>query len=168
MKHSLLLITAIFLSTTFCEAQKVKKPIRKKVNPINKKIEKDSNKAGHFVEPSKVAALPPTNNNDEIFRFVEQEPEFIGGNEMLLKYINDHLRYPENASDALVEGRVIVEFIVHNDGSISDVRVVRGLGYGCDEEAMRLFKNMPKWNPGKQHGKAVNVIYSLPIIFVLN
>ena len=97
-------------------------------------------------------------------RYVEQMPEFEGN---FHNYLNYELRYPALARENDIEGKVLVEFVVNEDGAISAARIVRGIGGGCDEEALRVIKNMPKWKPGRQNGRAVKVFFTLPIIFNL-
>ncbi len=104
---------------------------------------------------------------DQIFMVVEQMPEFPGGEEALYKYLAGNITYPQMAKESGIQGRVYVTFIVEQDGSISDVRVLRGIGGGCDEESIRVVKAMPKWKPGKQRGKPVRVQYNLPVKFSL-
>ena len=104
---------------------------------------------------------------EKVFTIVEQMPSFPGGEEALMKYLADNIQYPAIAKDAGIQGRVYVTFVVDKDGSITDVKVLRGIGGGCDEEAVRVVKNMPKWNPGKQRGKPVKVQYNLPIRYTL-
>jgi protein TonB len=104
---------------------------------------------------------------EEIFTIVEKMPEFPGGTEQLFKYLGKNIEYPPMAKDAGIKGKVYVTFVVDKDGSITDVKVLRGIGGGCDEEAIRVVKGMPKWNPGKQRGKSVRVQYNLPINFIL-
>ena len=108
-----------------------------------------------------------TNNgkSNEPVRFVEQMPQFAGDME---RYLNDNIHYPELARSTGIEGKVAIEFIVNEDGSVSNAKVVRGIGGGCDEEALRIVNNMPKWKPGKQNGIAVKVLFVLPILFQLN
>ncbi|MNY27809.1 transport protein TonB [compost metagenome] len=84
------------------------------------------------------------------------------------KFIGKTLRYPPMARENGVQGRVTVSFVVEKDGSITDVQVLRGIGSGCDEEAVRVVKAMPKWKAGKQNGKAVRVHFNLPIMFRLD
>ena len=103
----------------------------------------------------------------EIFKVVEQMPEFPGGEAALYKYIGENVRYPEKATNASQQGTVRVKFVVNEDGSISNVTVARELGFGMDDEAKRVVSGMPKWRPGKNNGKAVKVYYNLPIKFVL-
>lgn len=104
---------------------------------------------------------------EEVFTIVENMPSFPGGDEALLKYLGQNIKYPAIARDAGIQGRVYVTFVVEKDGSVTDVKVLRGIGGGCDEEAIRVVENMPKWSPGKQRGKPVKVQYNLPIRFTL-
>ena len=104
---------------------------------------------------------------DEIFVVVEQQPEFPGGPEALLKFIGENVRYPKEAQEKGIQGRVIVNFVVNKDGSLSDMKVVRGQDASLDAEAIRIISTMPKWKPGMQRGKAVNVRFTLPITFRL-
>ena len=104
----------------------------------------------------------------EIFQIVEEMPAYPGGEAKLLDYIQKNVKYPQIAKETGIKGRVFVSFVVEPDGSVSNVKVLRGIGGGCDEEAMRVVKSMPKWKPGKQRGKAVRVSYMLPINFQLH
>ena len=103
----------------------------------------------------------------EIFTIVEEMPSFPGGEAELFKYLGSNIKYPAMARDAGIQGIVYVTFVVKEDGKISDVRVLRGVGGGCDEEAVRVVEKMPSWKPGKQRGKSVRVQYNLPIRFTL-
>ena len=103
----------------------------------------------------------------EIFKIVEEMPSFPGGEAKLMEYVSKNIKYPQIARETGIQGRVFVNFVVEPDGSVSNVTVLRGIGGGCDEEAMRVVKNMPKWKPGKQRGKAVRVQYMLPVNFRL-
>ena len=103
----------------------------------------------------------------EIFMVVENQPEFPGGIKALFTYLEKNLRYPEAAQKANAEGRVFVSFIVTKTGEITDVNLLKGIGFGADEEAIRVVQNMPRWKPGSQSGHAVNVKYTLPINFQL-
>ncbi len=102
---------------------------------------------------------------DEIYTAVEQNPEFIGGTKAMFDFITDNIRYPSEAQRNDISDRVFMRFVVEKDGSIGDVEVMKGLGYGCDEEAVRVIKLMPKWNPGSHNGKMVRVYYNMPILF---
>ena len=103
----------------------------------------------------------------EIFTIVEEMPEFPGGMQKLADYLAKNIKYPQMARESGIQGRVFVNFVVEPDGHVSNVNVMRSLGGGCDEEAMRVVKAMPKWKPGKQRGKAVRVSYILPVNFKL-
>ena len=96
---------------------------------------------------------------------VEKMPEFTGGAEALMRYLRNHLRYPSEALRAQAEGRVYVSFVVQADGTIADISVPKGLGYGLDEEAQRVVRQMPAWTPGQQSHHAVPVRFTLPITF---
>lgn len=104
---------------------------------------------------------------EEIFTIVEDMPSFPGGEAKLFEYLGKNIKYPQIAKEAGISGIVYVNFVVGTDGNISDVKVLRGIGGGCDEEAIRVVKNMPQWTPGKQRGKPVKVSYNLPIRFSL-
>ena len=119
-----------------------------------------------------VAPPPPVVEEEvaeeEIFQIVEEMPSYPGGMQSLYEYLSENIRYPVVAMESGIQGRVYVTFVVEKDGSISDVKVLRGIGGGCDEEAVRVIKAMPKWNPGKQRGRAVRVLYNVPVNFTLN
>ncbi len=104
----------------------------------------------------------------EIFTIVEDMPSFPGGEEKLFEYLGKNTKYPTMAKDAGVQGVVYIGFIVMEDGSIENVRVLRETHPALDKEAVRVVKSMPKWKAGKQRGKPVRVQYSLPIRFILN
>jgi protein TonB len=103
----------------------------------------------------------------EVFLIVEEPPTFPGGDQALYKWLGENLKYPEEAKELGIQGRVFVSFVVEPDGSTSNVVVKRGIGGGCDEEAVRIVKAMPKWAPGKQRGQPVRVQFNLPIKFTL-
>lgn len=103
----------------------------------------------------------------EIFTVVESPPAFPGGDIARIKYLTDNIKYPQMARESSIQGTVYVTFVVERTGSVTDVRVLRGIGGGCDEEAIRVIKGMPKWAPGKQRGKPVRVQFTMPIKFTL-
>ena len=103
----------------------------------------------------------------EIFTVVESMPEFPGGMGELMKYLAKNIKYPPLAKESGIQGRVFINFVVEPTGAISNVKVLRGIGGGCDEEAVRVVASMPKWKPGKQRGKSVRVSYNLPVKFTL-
>lgn len=104
---------------------------------------------------------------DEIFTIVEDPAAPIGGLGAFYKYVGKNMKYPNVAKRLGIEGRVIVQFVVGKDGSINDVKVLRGIGGGCDEEAVRVLGKSPAWKPGKQRGKAVKQRMVIPIVFKL-
>ena len=103
----------------------------------------------------------------EIFTVVEQMPEFPGGVAEMTRFIQKNIKYPMMARESDIQGRVYINFVVEPDGSVSNVTVMRGIGGGCDEEAVRIVNMMPKWNPGKQRGVAVRCSFTVPIVFRL-
>ena len=106
-------------------------------------------------------------NRPGVYIVVEQMPEFPGGDKGFHQFIADNVKYPAEAKEKGIRGIVYVNFIVEPDGSISDIRVLRGIGGGCDEEAVRVVESMPKFKPGIQNGEAVRVSYTVPVIFRL-
>jgi protein TonB len=119
------------------------------------------------VEDIVFTEAPEEEEVDEIFTIVEDQPEFPGGMSAFYEYIGARMKYPSQARRMGIEGRVYVEFIVDKDGSVTNVRAVKGIGAGCDEEAERVMKAVPKFKPGKQRGRAVRVKMVLPIYFKL-
>ena len=103
----------------------------------------------------------------EIFKVVEEMPEFPGGAAKMMEFIQKNIKYPMMARESDIQGRVFVNFVVEPDGSITNVTVMRGIGGGCDEEALRVVQSMPAWKPGKQRGSAVRCSFTVPIIFKL-
>ncbi len=101
------------------------------------------------------------------FTIVEEMPSFPGGEEALFSYLSTHIDFPQMAVDANITGTVYVQFVVNKKGEIEKFKLLRGIGGGCDEEAQRVILSMPKWNPGKQRGKPVNVRFNMPIRFSL-
>ncbi len=106
--------------------------------------------------------------DDPLFIIAEDQPEFIGGDAARNKYFEKNIKYPETARLNGIVGIVYVSFIVNPDGSISSVGLLKGIGSGCDEEALRLIKNMPKWKPGIQSGKKVRVKINIPVYFKIH
>ena len=110
------------------------------------------------------------NNTDNVCEYDELDvkPSYPGGEMALMTYIAKNIKYPQSARDNGIQGRVFVGFIIEANGSISNVEVVKGIGGGCDEEAVRVVKSMSKWHPGKKQGRSVRVKYMVPISFRLN
>ncbi len=116
------------------------------------------------LKPEKAAT---TFNEDPVFTVVEEMPQFVGGEEAMYKFIGSNINYPIEAKKEGIQGRVVVTFIIEKDGQISNVEILSGIGGGCDEESIRVIKNMPKWIAGKQRGENVRVAYNLPFKFNL-
>lgn len=104
---------------------------------------------------------------EEVFRAVEQMPRFPGGEQALMKYLSTHINYPTMAMENNVQGRVVVQFVVTKTGKIGEVKVVRSVDRDLDKEAVRVCKTLPDFIPGKMNGQAVNVWYTLPVMFKL-
>ena len=103
----------------------------------------------------------------EVYTFVEQNPEFPGGEEALYKYLANNIKYPQKAREEGITGTVLISFVVEKDGSITGASIRRNVGGGCGDEALRVVKGMPKWKPGMQGGRPVRAQYTLPISFTL-
>ncbi len=107
-------------------------------------------------------------DDEEFFMVVENMPEFPGGDLGLMKYIQKNVKYPAIAKEYNITGKVYVSFIVDKKGSVTNVKVVRGVDKNLDAEAVRVVKSLPKYKPGKQRGKPVRVMFTIPINFTLN
>lgn len=118
----------------------------------------DGDGAGSVVEETR----------EQVFTIVEVMPEFSGGEAALAKYLQKNIVYPERAKTMGIEGKVYVSFVIDQFGNVNDVKILRGIGGGCDDEALRVVKKMPRWNPGKQGGRPVKVQFNLPIEFKLS
>jgi len=141
----------------------------KVADPGQKNIKGDKNADVTIDEPvgnsdTKVTEEDP----NKIFTSVEQVPEPAGGMEAFYRYLGKAIKYPAIARENNTQGRVIVSFVCERDGSLTDVKVARGIGDGCDEEAVRAVRNSPHWKPGIQNGRPVRVAYSVPVAFTLS
>ena len=157
MKHYLL-VTLLLLFSFSCFAQSGQKEPQPKA-PRRDSLKEDPG----GIDPG-IVAPRDLQQPDKIFTYVEEMPA-AGYN--MDTYLKEHLHYPDAAREHNIEGRVMVKFLVKRDSSISDVTVVRGIGGGCDEEAIRVIAAMPKWKPGRQNGKNVSVYFSMPVVFRL-
>jgi len=119
------------------------------------------------LKDNKVVVQADPKEKEIVHDFVEQMPEYPGGQTELMKYLNQNIKYPVIAQETGIEGRVTVRFVVGKDGTVSDVRVVRSLDPSCDKEAVRVVKSLSKWTPGRQNGRAVAVYYTVPVTFKL-
>ena len=126
--------------------------------PVDVSFEKPAEKPEEVIEdPEKAPA--------EIF--VEEMPLFPGGDTERQKFLAETIQYPQQAAENAIQGTVYVQFVVNSIGNITDAKILRGIGGGCDEEALRVIKMMPQWKPGRQNGKTVRVLYNMPVIFKL-
>jgi len=117
------------------------------------------------VEPMRVDE--PVHDANEVMTIVEVMPEYPGGAAAMNAFIGKNLKYPKQAKEEGIQGVVYITFVVETDGSLSNASVLRGIGGGCNEEALRVLRSMPKWIPGKQRGEVVRVKYNLPIRYKL-
>ncbi len=125
--------------------------------------------AGEVLKAKEVIAQPepPKEEETKVFDVVEVMPSFPGGQAALMSYLSNNIKYPQIAMENGVQGRVVCTFVVERDGSITDIRVVRGVDPSLDKEAIRVLKSMPHWIPGKQNGSAVRVKFTVPVTFKL-
>ncbi|MCH7399082.1 TonB family protein [Belliella sp. DSM 107340] len=119
------------------------------------------------IQDIELTEAPIVEDADEIFEFVESAPTPTGGMSAWNKYLQKNLKYPTQARRMGIEGTVTVVFVVNTDGSLQDIEILRGLDGGCNEEAIRVIKNAPSWQPGKQRGRPVRVRMRMPIRFKL-
>lgn len=111
--------------------------------------------------------LPEEEEEQPIFKVVEQQASFPGGPTKLYEYLAKNIKYPQQARETGTQGKVYLTFVVERDGSITDIKILRDIGSGCGEEAIRVVKSMPKWQPAKQRGKVVRQQFNLPVNFSL-
>lgn len=109
-----------------------------------------------------------TSSKKDTFYILDQLPVFPGGDAALMTYLRNSISYPKEARDSAIMGTVFVTFVIETDGSVSNVKVLRGIGGGCDEEAIRVVEGMPNWTPGMQKGKPVRAQFNLPIRFIID
>ena len=154
-------------SVQFTQLEAVDEPVEEPP-PMQEELA-ETNAGTITQEGEKIEAPPPVVEEAEpqIFTIVEEMPSFPGGEAELFKYLRKAVKYPQIAQDAGISGVVHVTFVVDEGGKVKDPKVLRGIGGGCDEEAIRVVKAMPPWEPGKQRGKPVRVQYNLPIRFTL-
>lgn len=133
------------------------------VNPTAEPVIQEKQK-----KDTQVKYVAPVVSSNEVYTVVEKQPSYPGGKDGYRDFLLANIKYPEEALKKGVTGTVYVTFVVQKDGSVANVKVLRGIGSGCDEEAVRVVALMPKWNPGEQKGKPVDVQYNLPIKFALD
>jgi protein TonB len=127
--------------------------------------------------PALISTIKESNNlklfysqeseSGEVLTFAEQMPEFKGGINEMYAFLSQNIKYPKIAMAENIEGKVVISFVVDDKGNVGKIQVMKAIGGGCEEEAIRVIQSMPKWNPGKQNGKPVSVRYTLPISFKL-
>lgn len=120
-----------------------------------------------FVPDIPLGDLPPAPPPPKVFDIVESMPEYPGGIQAFYEYVGKNIHYPSNARRMDVEGTVYVQFVINEDGTLSEITSTKGIGFGCDEEALKVLRKSPRWIPGKQRGRPVKVRMTLPIQFVL-
>lgn len=139
---------------------------RTAIGALDVKGNDDAN--GEVLKIKEAVAQPePKPEVEKVFDVVEQMPSFPGGPSALMEWLSNNVKYPVVAQENGVQGRVVVSFVVERDGSITDVKVVRGVDPSLDKEASRVVRAMPRWIPGKQNGSAVRVKYNVPVAFRL-
>ncbi len=134
---------------------------------IDVEADQETEIAEYVAEPIMSFEEEEIEEEEQVFVIVESMPAFPGGDVARINYLNKSIKYPNMARESGIQGRVFVTFVVETDGSISNVKILRGIGGGCDEEAIRVIENMPKWIPGKQRNIPVRVQFNMPIRFVL-
>ncbi len=135
---------------------------------VNQEGSDDADKFKAVVEQVVVKEPEPEKpKEEEIFQAVEQQAEFPGGTEALMKWLSQNIRYPEAAQQNDIQGRVVVRFVVEKDGSIGQATIAKGVDKDLDREALRVVNKMPKWQPGKNNGIAVRSYFNLPVTFKL-
>lgn len=139
-------------------------------DPGQKTVKGDPNADIKIDEPVGNSDVKQVTEEDpnKIFTAVEKEPAFPGGEDAFIRYLSKNIHYPAVAKENNVQGKVFLSFVVEKNGALTDVKVVRGIGSGCDDEAMRVLKNSPKWTPGIQNGRPVRVAYTIPVSFTLS
>ena len=142
----------------------------KKANPGQKNIQADPNAEIKIDEPAGESNAKVTEDNSLYTDYASLEvmPAFPGGMGALAKYLGKTIRYPALARENNISGRVFISFVVEKDGRLTDIKIVRGIGAGCDEEAVRVLKLAPAWKPGIQNGRPVRVTYTIPVFFQLS
>ena len=140
--------------------------------PEDKLIEEMDHNFDSEMKPEDVIPvdIPVTIKVEEVdvpFVWVESMPEYLGGQEAFLKFVGKNIKYPRQAKNMGIEGKVFVEFVVDELGNLTNIKVIKGIGAGCDDEALRVIQSSPQWKPGKQRGKPVKVKMVIPITFQL-
>ena len=120
------------------------------------------------ITPIRIFSQNNKTKNEQVYTVVEIMPEYPSGQSALMDFLAKNIQYPQAAKEAGITGTVIVSFVIEKNGSVSNIKILKGLGSSCDEEVIRVVNMMKKWKPGKQKGKSVRVQYNLPVKFTLN
>ena len=125
-----------------------------------------------YIEPGEdqsvaIIEVPDATSLDQVFNVVEVQPSYPGGQEAWMKYLKTTLKYPQQAKQKGIQGAVFISFVVDKSGELRDMQVIKGVGHGCDEEALRVLMESKKWNPGVQSGQAVSARMQFRIVFKL-
>ena len=161
MKYKLAILILPILTSCFLFKTEEQKFVKKAI----KAQEEQATSVGDEI-PLSVITQDASDTN-AVFQLVETMPEYPGGMDSMLAHLGRTINYPKEAKDEGVQGKVYAQFIVEKDGSLSNIKIVKGIGSGCDEEALNSIKKMPNWIPGMQRGKPVRVQFILPINFTL-
>ncbi|WP_316821214.1 TonB family protein [Pedobacter gandavensis] len=142
-------------------------PVTQSGLETNLQVLPETGKGGTGGEAAGTGGAGEVDNQIYDARGIEVYPEFEGGMKGWAKFLQRNLRYPDLAQEREVQGRVMVSFVIERDGSISDVKLISGIGSGCDEEALRVIRKSPNWKPGRQNSQTVRVRYTMPLAFAL-
>jgi TonB family protein len=143
-------------------------PKEKKSDANQEVVQQEQPASAPEIQVVTYAPQPKEVEQGEIFQVVEERPQFPGGDAELMKFLQQNVKYPKEAQEQGKQGRVIVQFVVEKDGSITDAKVLKPVDPLLDAEALRIVNMMPKWTPGKQRGKAVRVYFTIPVTFRLS
>lgn len=166
--YSVASVLFVLITWGLFEVNAQSNPEKEEENILNKETRGEQGKGNRYT-PRRVnkAKTRKVKKDEYIFMIVEKRPTPKGGRIAFYRYIAKNLKYPDKARKNKIEGRVIIECVVEKDGSLSTFKVRKGIGGGCDEEAIRVLKLAPKWNPAKQRGESVRHRIFVPIVFKL-
>lgn len=134
---------------------------------LNTAVQGPTASSVHFSMFAPPAPRKEETDEDEIFEYTDEEPQFPGGTSALMAWLNKNIKYPSSAQESCAQGRVLVTFVVNKDGTIVEPRITHSVDHALDKESIRVVSAMPRWKPGKQHGKPVRVKFTLPVTFRL-
>ncbi len=163
----LAVIPLVMLLITLNSCLNKEKQTDEKSNDQTEELQNSSSKNDIKADVSEGYVPPVTDSQEEIFSVVEEQPLYPGGNAAMMKFLSNNIKYPVAAQEKGTQGRVITNFVVEKDGSLSDIQVIRGVDPSLDAEAIRVIQSMPNWKPGTQKGETVRVRYTLPVVFRL-